>query len=98
MVSTWFILMVTTTLAPVLNRSCRYLRFSLYRSLLCPVGEVFDGARVQPASGIRHRVLWDHRDYRKQESTASQPCSPVSMPYPVEFRYLALCVNTGYFI
>ena len=82
MVSTWSFLMVTTILLQMLNLSRRCLRFSLYCRLLCPMGEVFEGTRVQPASGIRYRVLWGHRDYSKQQSAAQKPRSPSNVPLP----------------
>ena len=96
-----FILVVTVILAPELDRSRRHLRISLYRCLLCPVGEVFQGARTEPPSRVRYCVLWDHRHHRKQGSTVQKPhpgTHSVAYLYPVESHYLALCVNTSDFV
>ena len=46
----------------------RHIRCSLYGCLLCPMGEIFERARPQPAYGLCYSVLWVRRHYRKRPS------------------------------
>ena len=80
------------------DRSRRCLRCSLYHCMLCPVGEVFEGARTQSPPGICHRVLRVCCHRRKRKSNTRDPRSrthPVAHPYPVESRHLALFLNAS---
>lgn len=43
--------------------------------MLCPMGEVLEGARAQQHYGARHWVLWTHRHRRKREATDTNPHS-----------------------
>ena len=87
-----FHLLVVTLLTLTLHFACRYLCSFLYRCLLCPVGEGFEGGGTQPLSGGHNRVLWAHRHRGRRKATTSKPHSgthPAPRPYPVESRHLA---------
>ena len=95
MVSAWFLLTVAK-LAPMMGWLRRYLRFSLCRRMLCPVGAVFEGARTQPPHGVRYCVLWVDRHHRTRRSTTPKPYSGTH-PVTPESHHLALCVNISDF-
>ena len=78
MVSTrFFPPVMATILWLMLGRLCRCIHHSLYRCVLCPVGEVVKGPRVQPLLGICHGVLWDHRHCGKRDPSARKPRSGI---------------------
>lgn len=60
----------------ILTPSCRYLRCSLYRCLLCPVEEVFTWERSQRRHGVRHHIFCVHHHHRKRPSKPRIVSSP----------------------
>jgi len=92
---------VATQLLLTLDRFSRHLCSPLYRCLLCPVGEGFEGTRAQPPHGVCHRLLWSHCYHRKREKTTSTPHSethPVMYPCPVAYRYFPLPSGASDFV
>ena len=87
--STQFHLLVVVRLVSTPDRLCRNLRSSLYRYLLCPVGEAFEKWKPQPPYDISHRVLWAHRHHRKREVTTPNLTQELTDSCPVESRDLA---------
>ena len=80
-------LLVVIHIVLTLDLSRRCLRSSLYRCLLCPVGEVFEDEKHQPPYGVGLCVLWADRHRRKREATKPRSGThPV--PCSVESGYL----------
>ena len=99
--STWSHLSVATQLLLTLDRLSRHLCSPLYRCLLCPVGEGFEGTRTQPSHGVCNGFLWAHRYYRKPEKTIPIPhpgTYPATRPYPVAYHYLPLPSGASDFV
>ena len=66
----------------MLNRPCRGFRFTPYRRLLCPVGEVFERAGAKPPHGVRHCVLWVRRHHRERESATRNSTQELTQWHP----------------
>ena len=66
-VSTWPLALLVVILLLITNEFGRYVYFSPYPCLLCPVEEVLGRRAAQSRYGVRHRVLWVHSHHRKRE-------------------------------